>query len=183
MYFQVFVYMLPRFVFCLSSILLVLLSQSSAPSSRFNHHQHVTSGHHLALLSFRTMHPVGITIWLSQKLLKLSMSKNRLIFLIYFYFLFTYGFQRERENGRGWEGGRERERNLDLFFHLWMHSLVASCMCSDQSSNTQPAISPWCSNQLSPPARARLIFLLTLILLGNVTSYLALILWRTLMPV
>ena len=34
----------------------------------------------------------------------------------------------------GREGGRERER----FFHLLMHSLVASCMCPDQGSNPQP---------------------------------------------
>ena len=29
------------------------------------------------------------------------------------------------------------KRNIDLLFHLFMHSLVASCMCPDQGSNLQ----------------------------------------------
>ena len=38
---------------------------------------------------------------------------------------------------RGWrtgdgEGGRERKRNIDLLFHLFMHSSVDSLMCLDQ---------------------------------------------------
>ena len=33
---------------------------------------------------------------------------------------------------------RERERSIDLLFHLFIHSLVDSCMCPDQGSNTQP---------------------------------------------
>ena len=33
---------------------------------------------------------------------------------------------------------RERERDVNLLFHLFMHSLVASCMCPDQGSNPQP---------------------------------------------
>ena len=41
--------------------------------------------------------------------------------------------QRERER----KGGG-RERNLDLSFYLFMHSLVPSCMCPDQRSNPQP---------------------------------------------
>ena len=36
------------------------------------------------------------------------------------------------------EEGRERERNVDLLFHLLVHSLVASCMCPDQRLNLQP---------------------------------------------
>ena len=28
--------------------------------------------------------------------------------------------------------GRERDSNIDLLFHLFMHSLVASCMCPDR---------------------------------------------------
>ena len=38
----------------------------------------------------------------------------------------------EREEGKG------RERNIDLLFHLFMHSLVDSRMCLDQGSNPQP---------------------------------------------
>ena len=34
------------------------------------------------------------------------------------------------------KGGRERD--IDLLFHLFMHSLVDSCMCPDRGSNTQP---------------------------------------------
>ena len=36
------------------------------------------------------------------------------------------------------EGGGEREKNTDLLFHLFMHSLVDSYMCPDQGSNPQP---------------------------------------------
>ena len=41
----------------------------------------------------------------------------------------------KREGGRE---GRERERNIDLLFHLSMHPMVASCMCPDQGLNPQP---------------------------------------------
>ena len=34
-------------------------------------------------------------------------------------------------------GGGERERNINLLLHLFMHSLVASCMCPDSRSNLQ----------------------------------------------
>ena len=33
--------------------------------------------------------------------------------------------------------GRGRRRNI-LWFHLFMHSVIASCMCPDQGSNLQP---------------------------------------------
>ena len=33
---------------------------------------------------------------------------------------------------------RERERNIDLLFHLFMHSLVESCTCPDRELNLQP---------------------------------------------
>ena len=33
--------------------------------------------------------------------------------------------------------GEERE-NADLLFHLFMHSLVDSCMCCEWGSNMQP---------------------------------------------
>ena len=39
-------------------------------------------------------------------------------------------FQRERKG--------ERERNIDLLFHLLMHSLVDFCVCPDGESNSQP---------------------------------------------
>ena len=42
-------------------------------------------------------------------------------------YLFTF---RERE--------REGKRNIDLLFHLFMPSLVASCMSPDRASNPQP---------------------------------------------
>ena len=65
-------------------------------------------------------------------------------------FLFIEFRKREREV---W-GERERERNTDLLFHLFMHSLVDSCMCSDWGSNSQSWYMGRCSNQLSYPARA-----------------------------
>ena len=34
----------------------------------------------------------------------------------------------------------ERERNINLLFHLLMHSLVDFCMCPDWGLNLQP----WC---------------------------------------
>ena len=33
---------------------------------------------------------------------------------------------------------RKEEREINLLFHLCMHSLVASCLCLDQRSNLQP---------------------------------------------
>ena len=33
---------------------------------------------------------------------------------------------------------KEKERNINLLFHLLIHSLVDSCMCPDQESNPQP---------------------------------------------
>ena len=33
---------------------------------------------------------------------------------------------------------RKREKNIDLLFHLFMHSLVDFCMCPDWGSNLQP---------------------------------------------
>ena len=52
----------------------------------------------------------------------------------------------------GW--GRERERNIDWLFHLFMHSLVASYMCPDWGSNWQPCVLGQRPNQLSYPAKA-----------------------------
>ena len=52
----------------------------------------------------------------------------------------------ERERG-------ERERDIDLLFHLLMHSSVDSCMCPDQTRNL--GILGRCSNQVSYPARVR----------------------------
>ena len=48
----------------------------------------------------------------------------------------------------------ERERNIDLLFHLLMHSLVSSLMCPEQRSNPQPWHMQTNSNQLSYLARA-----------------------------
>ena len=38
---------------------------------------------------------------------------------------------------RGGERDRGRERNTDSLFHLFTHSLVASCMCPDRGLNLQ----------------------------------------------
>ena len=57
-------------------------------SNRFNHPVYVTDYHNLALLlNFRTLGPMGIIFRLFQKLLKLNMSKTRLISLIKFFSL------------------------------------------------------------------------------------------------
>ena len=40
-----------------------------------------------------------------------------------------------RERGRKGEGG---ERNVDLLFYFFMHSLVDAYMCPDRGSNPQP---------------------------------------------
>ena len=37
----------------------------------------------------------------------------------------------------GGEQERDRQIDIDLLFHLRMHSLVAFCMCPDQVSNPQ----------------------------------------------
>ena len=52
------------------------------------------------------------------------------------------------------EREEERERSIDLLFHLFMHQLVDSCMCPDWESNLHLGVSEQCSNQLSYPARA-----------------------------
>ena len=53
----------------------------------------------------------------------------------YLFVIFFVDFFREGE-----EGGREieKERKINLLFHLFMHSLVDSCMCPDQRSSPQP---------------------------------------------
>lgn len=62
---------------------LYLLSQWSLLPCRFNHHVYANDCRFLAfLLSFGPIDPMVITICLFQKLLKLNMSKNRLIFLL-----------------------------------------------------------------------------------------------------
>ena len=56
------------------------------------------------------------------------------ITLEYFKFLFI-DF---RESEEGMEEERERKKTVNLLFHLFMHSLVASCMCPHLGSNLQP---------------------------------------------
>ena len=60
-----------------------------------------------------------------------------------------------REGGEegGGERERKRERDIDLLFHLFMHSLVDSYMCPDQKSNCNLGLSRW------HLARALLLFL------------------------
>ena len=70
------------------------------------------------------------------------------MYLIFFNFLFTL----EREKGVwGREGGRERERQTDLLFHPFTHSLVDSHICPEQGLNPQPWLIEKLSNQLSYP--------------------------------
>ena len=62
--------------------------------------------------------------------------------LLYFIFFFIdFG---EGEKGRGREKWRQREReiekNTELLFHLFMHSLVDSCVCPDWGSDMQPRL-------------------------------------------
>ena len=45
--------------------------------------------------------------------------------------------ERDRERERERQRERERNRNPDLLFHLFTHSLVASCVCPDWESNPQ----------------------------------------------
>ena len=64
------------------------------------------------------------------------------------------------EGGR--EGGeRERERekgNIHLLSHLFMHSLVASCMCPDGVQTYDLGVPGRCSRQLNYLARATSFF-------------------------
>ena len=53
--------------------------------------------------------------------------------------------------------GREKKKNIDLLFHLFMHSLVASCMCPDLGISGQH------SNHLSNPTRANICWILLLL--------------------
>ena len=56
--------------------------------------------------------------------------------LIVLYYFFLHFFERERKGER--ETKREKEENIDQFLHLFMHSLVASYMCPDQTLKPQP---------------------------------------------
>ena len=58
-----------------------------------------------------------------------------LIHSIFFFFKKFIDF-RETEEGEG--RGRKREGDVNLLFHLFMHSLVDSCMCPDWELNPQP---------------------------------------------
>ena len=55
----------------------------------------------------------------------------KIFFKILFWFIFL---QQERKR----EVGGQREGSINVFFHLFMHSLVASCVCLDQGWNPQP---------------------------------------------
>ena len=77
----------------------------------------------------RMVGAVGRSLLSSVKGLILSSQSGLTNFRCFFSFFFflTDWFER----------GKERQRNTDLFFHLLMHSLVASCMCPDQGLNPQ----------------------------------------------
>ena len=50
-----------------------------------------------------------------------------------------FSFFRERR--------KESERNINMLFHLFMHSVADSYMCPDQGSNLQP----WCTGTMLQP--------------------------------
>ena len=56
-------------------------------------------------------------------------------FDLYSIFILTFLFIdfRDRE-----EGGGDREREIYLLFHLFIYSLVNSCLCADWGLNLQP---------------------------------------------
>lgn len=58
------------------------------------------------------------------------------------------------------ERGRERERNISLLFHLFMHSLVNSCMCPDGEWNPQPCCIGITLQPSELPNQAYYIFLM-----------------------
>ena len=60
-----------------------------------------------------------------------------------------------------------RERKIDLLFHLFMHSFVDSCMCPDQGSNMNVGVLGKCSDQLSYPARSGVNSLISILTLRN----------------
>ena len=69
---------------------------------------------------------------------------------------------RVRKRGKGEsEEVSQRERDIDLLFHLFMCSLVDSCMCLDGGLNLQSwqAYQGQTCNQLSYPARDVLILI------------------------
>ena len=64
----------------------------------------------------------------------LSSDSHSAIFLKFYVLI----IERERKG----EGGGEK--HTDLLFHLFMHSLVNSCMCPDRGLNPQP----WCMGMM-----------------------------------
>ena len=64
----------------------------------------------------------------------------------------------------------ERERNMDLLFHLLTHSLVDSYMCPDRDWTFNFGVGAQCSNQLSYPARACFVLVLTEKTFSSVSS-------------
>ena len=58
----------------------------------------------------------------------------RMLCSYYFILFFTDFREKGREGERGRERGRDREKNANLLFHLFVHSLVASCTQPDQGS-------------------------------------------------
>ena len=52
---------------------------------------------------------------------------------VLFFFLLFF-----RESKERWKGEREREREINSPFHLFMHSLLDSCVRPDQELNLLP---------------------------------------------
>ena len=95
------------------------------------------SSNHVVSLHLSEMMPVLSLVrqvWF-QWILCFCLSENVLtspLFLSVYWFL-----ERERGRRRGREGEGERETEINLPFHLFMHSLVDSCLCPDQGPNPQ----------------------------------------------
>ena len=47
---------------------------------------------------------------------------------------------------------RERKKKHQLLFHLFMHALVASCMCPDGRLNPHPGVLGRCPRSVQPAA-------------------------------
>lgn len=94
-----------------------------------------------------------ITCFLSVQWLTWTWRIITIFFFLFqnFYWLIDW-FLREREEGR--EEKRERERNINLLFLLFMHLLADSSMCPEWGWNLNLGQSGWQSNQLSYQAGA-----------------------------
>ena len=96
--------------------------------------------------------------WASEILLYRDAQVSSAFFSFLFFFRrFFYWLILDSER----KGGIERERNINLLFHLLMHSLVDSCMCPDWGSNHNFGVLGCIEMGLQlmePPGQGRLCF-------------------------